>query len=108
MESEAEIVRQACPQALIVVGAGNSSLLAHRLESALMGHNGVAAIDRIVSAGICGGLNSSLLVGDIVVGTSTLYGLSQIAADHSWSDRLYAALAPKQPSVSVSQGWFAW
>ena len=75
--------------------------MAARIES-------VAAIDRIVSAGICGGLNSSLRVGDIVVGTSTLYGLSQIAADHSWSDRLYAALAPKQPSVSVSQGWFAW
>lgn len=104
MAQEAEIVRQACPNAIVVVGAGNAALLSSRMNGALAED---FPIDRIISIGICGALNPSLRAGDIVVGTSAIYGLSQIDADPSWRARLYDMLAPNVPTVRVSLGWFA-
>lgn len=103
MEQEAELVRRACPKAIIVISAGNATLLAEKLAEAI-----AAGANHIISVGICGGLNPSLRAGDIVIGTSIIYGLSQITSDLSWCDRLFAALVPKPPSIHVMQGWFTW
>ena len=91
MEAEAEIVRQACPKALVVVGAGDAALLRDRLDAAL-GQDAIK-IDRILSAGICGGLNPELPAGAIVVGGAAVYGLSVVACDPNWSARMWTVLS---------------
>ena len=107
LEQEAEIIsatfnwQPGAPG--IIVGAGDAKTLSAKLEAAI-----AAGAKRVLSLGICGALNPSLRVGDVVVGTSSIYGLSQIAADTSWSDRLFDALAPKGLSVRVSKEWIAW
>lgn len=106
LEQEAAIVRHACPNAVIVVGAGDAALLTARLEAAL-GQNAVA-IDRVVSVGICGGLNHLMGVGHAVVGTSAVYKLAGVVCDLAWSGRIYDALVPGDLSFPVSTGMFAW
>jgi nucleoside phosphorylase len=97
LEQEAAIVRQACPKAVIVVGAGDAALLTSRLEAAL-GQNAVA-IDRVVSVGICGGLNPALRAGDIALGAFLVYQLAEVACDHVWTDRMYMALTAAIPPL---------
>lgn len=103
MESEAEVVRQVFPSALIVVGAGDATLLSSRLNAAL----GQNAIDRVISVGICGALDPSLSVGDIVLGIMAVYQSSGIPCDRVWAERMYTALIVASP-LRVKWGQFAY
>ena len=87
LEQEAAIIRQACPKALVVVGAGDAALLRDRLDAAL--NQDAIKIDRVLSAGICGGLNPTLHAGDVVVGVNAVYGEAVVTCDLAWADRLY-------------------
>lgn len=106
MAAEAPIVRQACPKATVVVGAGDAALLSSRLEAAL-GQNAVA-VDRVISVGICGALNLGLNVGDIIVGVNAIYEPSVVACDLAWCDRLFDALQANPQPYRVTYGRFAW
>jgi adenosylhomocysteine nucleosidase len=106
METEASIVRQACPKAIVVVGAGDAALLSSRLESAL-GQNAVA-VDRVISVGICGALNLGLNVGDVIVGVDAVYDPSIVGCDPAWCDRLFDALQANPQPYRVAYGRFAW
>jgi adenosylhomocysteine nucleosidase len=105
MEAEAEIIRQACPNALIVVGAGDALALSSRLEAAIAG-----GADRIVSTGICGGLDPALRVGDAMIGTMVRGDMGEVLAlDADWAHRLWVALrTPPAAPFPVSYGRFAW
>lgn len=105
MEAEREIVRQASPTALVVVGAGDALALSSRLEAAIAG-----GADRIISIGICGGLNPALRVGDAVIGTLVRGDMGEVLTlDVDWAHRLYVALrTPPAAPFPVSYGRFAW
>jgi nucleoside phosphorylase len=106
MEAEASIVQQACPKAIVVVGAGDAALLSSRLNAAL-GQNAVA-VDRVISVGICGALNLGLNVGDIIVGVNAVYEIGVVACDPAWCDRLFDALQANPQPYRVAYGRFAW
>ena len=99
LEQEAAIIRQACPKALVVVGAGDAALLTSRLDAAL-GQDAIK-IDRVISAGICGGLNPTLQAGDVVVGVNADLWGAVVTCDLPWSDRLFNGL-------NAAWGRFAW
>ena len=99
LEQEAAIIRQACPKALVVVGAGDATLLRGRLDAALS--QDAIKIDRVLSAGICGGLNPTLHAGDVVVGVNADLWGAVVTCDLPWSDRLFNGL-------NAAWGRFAW
>jgi len=104
MASERDAIGER-PGALIVVGAGDALALASHLEAAIAG-----GAERIISVGICGGLNPALRVGDAVIGTIVRGDLGEvITLDVDWAHRLWVALRrpPATPSP-VSYGRFAW
>ena len=106
MEQEAEAVRKAFPGALIVIGAGDTALLSSRLMAAL--DQNAATIDRVLSVGICGALNPALRPGDVVVGVSAAYQLSEISCDLQGSDALFDALQTSPQIYRVGWGRLAW
>lgn len=104
MEAEAEIVRRICPKAVVVIGAGDASLLSSRLNTAL----GDAAIDRVISVGICGALNPALQVGDVVVGVRVTYELAVASCDQDWCNWMLEALMTPALPFGVTYGSFTW
>jgi hopanoid-associated phosphorylase len=83
MTREAKIL--AGSQAL--VGGGDAAALAARLETAL--RRGAAGV---ISFGLCGALEPSLKVGDLVIGESVSDADHAYTADGPWARRLQAAL----------------
>ena len=92
MEQEATLVRQVCPKAIVVIGAGDAALLTARMKDALKQNT----VDRIISVGVCGGIAPDMKVGQIVVCSSVVYQLSQIATDIAWSNRILASIPAAQ------------
>jgi adenosylhomocysteine nucleosidase len=86
MASEAAIIGQP-PGSVVIIGAGDAAALSAKLEAAI-----AAGTDRVISVGICGGLNPALKAGDIVVGVRVTYGLATLACDPDWGGRLLEAL----------------
>ncbi|HZZ90212.1 MAG TPA: hypothetical protein VFE13_17920 [Caulobacteraceae bacterium] len=74
---------------LVVIGGGDTEALSARLEDELQG--GIAGV---VSFGICGGLDPSLEVGDLVLGDAVADEAECFAADADWIARL-GVLLPK-------------
>ncbi len=91
------------PGAVVIVGAGDAAGLTARLEAAI-----AAGADRVISIGICGGLNPLLRAGDVVIGTLLIYGLADVESDVAWSRRISAALAGMVSSASVNYGTITW
>lgn len=119
MSSEAALIGQR-PGVLTVVGAGDATALASKLELAI-----AAGADRVVSIGVAGSLSPQLQVGELVVGVSTCDGdkftmspdnLTSSAplvdngaiihSDDAWARRIYRALTdgPKAVTFPVSFG----
>ena len=105
MEAEAELVRQACPGAVVIVGAGNAPALASHLEAAI-----AAGARAVISLGICGALAKSLRVGDAVIGTMVRGDMGEVLTlDVDWAHRLWVALRTvPAPPFPVTYGRFAW
>jgi len=70
----------------VVVGGGSAGTLAANLEAQLRG--GVCGV---ISFGLCGALDPSLKVGDVVVGELVADADDSYAADAAWAERLMAA-----------------
>ena len=105
MKQEADIVAATHPHAAVVIGAGDGNLLASRLEAAI-----AAGADRVISVGICGALDPTLHVGDIVLGLLAIYQGSEIWCDGFWTQRIWRAMSAT-PSLQVRvirKGWFTW
>lgn len=73
----------------VVIGGGDVERLTGRLEDALRG--GVAGV---VSFGLCGALDPSLKVGDLVIGETVADANDSFEADAAWAARI-VALAPE-------------
>jgi hopanoid-associated phosphorylase len=71
----------------VVIGGGNLEELTARIEDELRG--GVAGV---VSFGLCGALDASLEVGDLVVGDAVADPAECYAADAAWITRIRALL----------------
>ena len=84
MTREAKILG---PDAPVLIGGGDSLALAAALEAEL-----AAGVAGVVSFGLCGALDPSLKVGDLVIGEAVFDGADRHAADPAWADRLAAAL----------------
>lgn len=108
MEREAVIVRQACPKATVIVGAGDAAALSAKLEVAI-----AAGATAVISVGLAGAINLAMKTGDVVVGVGATYELGAVACDLAWCDRLFDVLQADPPSMlrkpfRVSWGRFAW
>ena len=101
LAEEAAIIGQP-PNAVVIVGAGDAAGLAAKLEAAI-----AAGADRIISVGICGGLEPSLRVGDVIIGLRATYGPSAVACDPHWINRLGETLA-LLPLRVLYGGVFTW
>lgn len=96
MLKEARLI--AGPGVRAVAGGGRSDLLEQRLKAALDG------AEAIISIGVGGGLDPSLAVGDIVVGTEVLRPRGRWLTDADWTARLMARLpGARQASVYGSE-----
>jgi len=84
MAREAKILG---PDAPVLIGGGDAAALAVALEAAL-----AVGVAGVVSFGLCGALDPSLEVGDLVIGEAVLDGSGELAADGAWTERLAAAL----------------
>ncbi len=73
----------------VVIGGGDVERLTGRVEDELRG--GIAGV---VSFGLCGALDPSLEVGDLVVGQSVADGADSFEADAAWTARIIE-LAPE-------------
>lgn len=82
----------------VVVGGGDLEGLTGRLEDELRG-GGVAGV---VSFGLCGALDPTLKVGDLVIGEAVADADDRYDADVAWASRI-AALLP-----GARRGRFAW
>jgi adenosylhomocysteine nucleosidase len=101
MASEAALIT-ARPGVATVIGAGNATSLASKLETAI-----ASGADRIISLGVAGALDPGLQVGQVVVGVSVCDGADAIIhCDKDWSRRLYHSLTdgPKPVTFPVSFG----
>jgi hopanoid-associated phosphorylase len=82
---------------LIVVGMNREARIATPRGRVAVGAAGLTrAIGErpapVVSFGLCGALDQSLAVGDIVVGTEVIFGAERHVADTAWVDALSRAL----------------
>jgi hopanoid-associated phosphorylase len=84
MTREAKILG---PEAPVLVGGGDADALAATLEAELS-----AGLAGVVSFGLCGALDPSVKVGDVVIGEAVADGGGCIAADRDWTARIAAAL----------------
>jgi len=85
MASEATIVGGQFPNAIVIVGAGNSASLAEKLDLHITKDN----INRILSFGVAGALSSELQVGEIVIGVSVCDSIGTIIhSDQKWVNQL--------------------
>jgi hopanoid-associated phosphorylase len=71
----------------VVIGGGNAAALAGKLERALSG--GCAGV---VSFGLCGALDPTMKVGDLVVGAAVVGEDGLFETDRDWAARLCVAL----------------
>ncbi len=84
MTREAKILG---PEAAVLVGGGDGPALAATLEAELS-----AGLAGVVSFGLCGALDPSVKVGDVVIGDAVADGGACFAADAEWTARIAAAL----------------
>ena len=84
MTREAKILG---PEAAVLVGGGDGPALAATLEAELS-----AGLAGVVSFGLCGALDPSVKVGDVVIGDAVADGGACFAADPDWTARIAAAL----------------
>jgi len=84
MTREAKILGVDVP---VVIGGGDAGALAAKLESELA--DGVAGV---ISFGLCGALDPTLKVGDLVIGEAISDAEVFYETDRAWADRLAAAL----------------
>jgi hopanoid-associated phosphorylase len=84
MTREAKILG---PDAPVLIGGGDAAALSATLEAEL-----AAGVAGVVSFGLCGALDPSLKVGELVIGEVVFDGFDWIAAEPAWTDRLAAAL----------------
>jgi hopanoid-associated phosphorylase len=78
-----------------VIGAGDSHLLAERLEEAAKGATAV------VSFGIAGALAPLLRVGDAIIATHVVAGREHYTCDAAWSQILRGKLANSRSAIVV-------
>src|SRR5579863_9583329 len=83
MTREAKILKDAP----VVIGGGCGATLAQKLEPAI--HRGTVGV---ISFGLCGALDPSLKVGDLVIGDAVADDRDILKADPAWTARLVAAL----------------
>ena len=81
----------------VVIGGGRVETLRARLEDELR-----TGVSGVVSFGLCGALDPSLKVGDLVIGETVADGEDSFDSDWAWNARI-AALIP-----GVKLGRFAW
>jgi len=93
LAKEARIARRAGLKP--VIGAGDSHLLAERLEAAAEGATAV------VSFGIAGALAPLLGTGDVVIGTHVVAGREHYTCDAAWSQILRGKLAASRSAIIV-------
>ena len=84
MTREAKILG---PDAPVLVGGGDAEALAATLRAELG-----AGLAGVVSFGLCGALDASVKVGDVVIGEAVADGGDCFAADPAWTARIAAAL----------------
>jgi adenosylhomocysteine nucleosidase len=81
----------------VVIGGGRVETLRARLEDELR-----TGVSGVVSFGLCGALDPSLKVGDLVIGETVADGEDSFDSDWAWNARI-AALIP-----GAKLGRFAW
>ncbi|HWF78529.1 MAG TPA: hypothetical protein VN694_15295 [Caulobacteraceae bacterium] len=96
MTREAKILG---PEAPVLIGGGDAAALATALEAEL-----AAGVAGVVSFGLCGALDSSLKVGDLVIGEVVLDGIDRLPTDPAWTERLAAALPGARRGGFASSG----
>jgi adenosylhomocysteine nucleosidase len=84
MTREAKILG---PEAAVLVGGGDGPALAATLEAELS-----AGLAGVVSFGLCGALDPSVKVGDVVIGDAVADGGHCYEADAEWTERIATAL----------------
>jgi adenosylhomocysteine nucleosidase len=83
LDREARIIAR--PEITTVIGGGDRCALEMRVRSAID-----AGARRVLSIGICGGLTSSLSVGDCVIATEIVAGSERLATNVAWTRDLAA------------------
>jgi len=71
----------------VLVGGGDAATLSANLEAEMR-----AGVSGVVSFGLCGALDPSLKVGDLVLGAGVVDGSDLYEADRAWAARLRATL----------------
>ena len=84
MTREAKILGPGAP---VLIGGGDAAGLAQALEAELS-----AGVSGVVSFGLCGALDPSVKVGELVLGDTVVAGSASYAADNAWTSRIAAAL----------------
>ncbi|MDE2356484.1 MAG: hypothetical protein KGL69_06980 [Alphaproteobacteria bacterium] len=82
----------------ILIGGGDSAALAARLDAALT--QGAAGV---ISLGLCGALDPTLGLGDLVIGQSVATSNSLFRADPAWTRRLAARLPAARLGVVAAE-----
>jgi adenosylhomocysteine nucleosidase len=101
LAEEADIIGQP-PNAVVIVGAGNSVALSAKLETVI-----VSGADHVISVGIAGAINFAMQTGDVVIGVGALDETAAIACDPAWCNRIFDALRI-DPPYRIGRGRLAW